>query len=38
VKVERLNSVYLPSVDGMYLGNVTTSKGQVFPFKIIVEK
>jgi len=38
VKVERLNSVYLPSVDGMYLGNITTSKGQVFPFKIIVEK
>ena len=38
VKVEKLNSVYLPSVDGMYLGNVTTSKGKVFPFKIIVEK
>jgi len=37
-KVERLNTVYLPAVSGVYLGNVTTAKGQVFPFKIIVEK
>jgi len=37
-KVERLNTVYLPAVSGIYLGNVTTAKGQVFPFKIIVEK
>ena len=37
-KVEKLNSVYLPSIDGMYLGNVTTKDGQVFPFKVIVTK
>jgi copper chaperone CopZ len=37
-KVERLNSIYLPAIDGMYLGNVTTKDGQVFPFKVIVTK
>jgi hypothetical protein len=37
-KVERLNSIYLPAIDGMYLGNVTTKDGQVFKFKVIVTK
>ena len=37
-KVEKLNSIYLPTIDGMYLGNVTTKDGQVFPFKVIVTK
>jgi hypothetical protein len=37
-KVEKINSLYLPSIDGMYLGNVTTKDGQVFPFKVIVTK
>jgi len=35
-KVQRINEVRLPSVEGMYLGRVTTSKGQEFPFKVIV--
>jgi len=35
-KVERLNAITLPPVEGMYLGRVTTSKGQEFPFKVIV--
>jgi len=37
-KVEKTNSIYLPSIDGMYLGNVRITTGQVFPFKIIVSK
>jgi len=37
-KVERQNIINLPAVDGMYIGNVTTSKGEVFPFKVIVAK
>jgi len=37
-KVEKTNSIYLPSISGMYLGNVKISTGQVFPFKIIVSK
>jgi hypothetical protein len=38
IKVENSNSIYLPAIDGMYLGNVTTKDGQVFPFKVIVTK
>ena len=37
-KVERINLINLPAVSGVYLGNITTGKGQVFPFKIIVEQ
>ena len=37
-KVQKQNSISLPSVDGMYVGHVTTSAGQEFPFKVIVSK
>jgi len=37
-KVELFNSIYLPTIDGMYLGRVTTTKGKEFQFKVIVKK
>ena len=35
-KVEKTNSVKLPTMDGMYSGCVTTADGQSFTFKVIV--
>jgi len=35
-KVEKLNTIKLPTIDGMYSGRVTTSDGQSFLFKVIV--
>ena len=35
-KVEKLNTIKLPTMDGMYSGHVTTANGQSFPFKVIV--
>ena len=35
-KVEKLNTIILPPVEGIYLGYVTTSKGEKFPFKVTV--
>jgi hypothetical protein len=35
-KVEKLNTIILPPVVGIYLGYVTTSKGEKFPFKVTV--
>jgi len=37
-KVEKVNSIILPPIDGMYVGHVTTAKGKEFLFKIIVVK
>ncbi|MDD4968178.1 MAG: YDG domain-containing protein [Paludibacter sp.] len=37
-KVQKLNTIVLPPVEGMYVGKVTTSKGQEFSFKVIVIK
>jgi hypothetical protein len=35
-KVEKLNTVKLPMMDGMYSGRLTTADGQSFLFKVIV--
>jgi predicted secreted protein len=35
-KVEKLNTIKLPTIDGTYSGRVTTADGQSFLFKIIV--
>jgi len=37
-KVEKLNSISLPPTVGMYVGRVTTSKGEEFSFKVMVVK
>jgi len=35
-KVEKINTIKLPIMDGMYSGRVTTADGQSFLFKVIV--
>ena len=35
-KVEKLNTIKLPIMDGMYSGRLTTADGQTFIFKVIV--
>ena len=35
-KVEKINTIKLPIMDGMYTGRVTTADGQSFLFKVIV--
>ena len=35
-KVEKLNTIKLPIIDGMYSGRLTTADGQSFLFKVIV--
>jgi predicted secreted protein len=35
-KVEKLNTIKLPTIDGTYSGRVTTADGQSFLFKVIV--
>ena len=35
-QVEKVNSISLPPIAGMYVGRVTTSKGQELQFKVIV--
>jgi len=35
-KVEKINTIKLPIMDGMYSGHVTTADGQSFLFKVIV--
>jgi hypothetical protein len=35
-KIEKLNTIKLPTMDGMYSGRVTTADGQSFLFKVIV--
>jgi len=37
-KVQKLNSIILPPVEGLYVGRFTTAKGQEFPFKVIVSE
>jgi hypothetical protein len=35
-KVETINTIQLPTIDGMYSGRITTADGQSFLFKVIV--
>jgi len=37
-KVERINSLILPSVQEIYIGHLTTANGKDYVFKVIVEK